>query len=244
MKNTDFFIEKYDVVTSTNDILSEKARNGAPEGTVIIANSQSDGRGRQGRKFISPDRCGIYVSVLLRPECYENMTSITTLAAVAVAKAIEKHSGRSTQIKWVNDVFQNGKKVCGILAEAVINPSNIGLSYIILGIGINLLKPENGFAEEIRELAGAVFDENESFDKDKIVNDILLNIFGGCEDYYKEYTDRDMLKGNFVSVFQNGKYVCDAMVLGIDEDFGLCVRYTDGSESVLRTGEVSVKFKN
>ena len=109
-------------VTSTNILRKEKAALGAPEGTVLIASSQTSGRGRFARKFYSPENSGIYMSILLRPRMpAENAVLITTAAAAAVAVAAENLSGKKTEIKWVNDVLINGKKICGILTEAALD---------------------------------------------------------------------------------------------------------------------------
>ena len=142
-------------VTSTNTLLKAQAEQGAPEGTVLIAESQTAGKGRLGRHFTSPPGTGIYFSLLLRPHCTaEKSLFITTTAAVAVCEAIEQVTGLNPQIKWVNDVYLNEKKVCGILTEASVDFENGGLNWAVLGIGINIAVPEEGFPEEIRSIAG------------------------------------------------------------------------------------------
>ena len=138
-------------VTSTNTLLKQAAENGAPEGTVLVAEEQTAGRGRLGRSFYSPAGTGVYFSLVLRPAFSAAESSlITTCAAVAAAGAMEEISGHPTQIKWVNDIYTAGRKVCGILTEAAIDMESGGLQYAVLGIGINLLKPENDFPEEYR----------------------------------------------------------------------------------------------
>ena len=149
--NSDFFdIEVYKVVDSTNSKLKSKAESGAPEGTVIISEEQTKGKGRRGRTFYSPKNTGIYMSLLLRPKfsAYESL-SITTCAAVAVSRAIEINSNKNAQIKWVNDIFIDDKKVSGILTEASIDLESGGLKYAILGIGINAFSPKEGFPNEL-----------------------------------------------------------------------------------------------
>ncbi len=242
MQGNGFFIETYGTVTSTNDIVKEKANNGAPERTVVIADAQTAGRGRMGRKFDSPDGSGLYMSILLRPEgAAADALSITTRAAVAVAKAIEKHTGRSADIKWVNDIYQDGKKVCGILAEGVTDTTDGGIDYVVLGIGVNLKEPQGGFPETLRGIAGAIFRDGETFERDKIAEDILNGYFYGCGDVFEEYTKRDLLAGKTVAVLQNGEYLYTAKALGIDRKFGLMLRLADGTKTVLRSGEVSVR---
>ena len=133
-----FQIERYGTVASTNDILREKARAGAPAGIVAVAERQTAGRGRMGRSFLSEEG-GLYMSLLLRPSgSAADAMRITAQAAIAVALAIEKHTGEAAAIKWVNDIYQGGKKVCGILAEGQIGVD--GMDFIILGIGIIFLR--------------------------------------------------------------------------------------------------------
>ena len=129
----------FEELDSTNSYLKEMAAKGAQEGTIIIANRQSAGRGRLGRSFFSPEEKGIYMSILLRPDIsLERAVLITSMAAVAVAEAIEQVSGIQTKIKWVNDIFLNKKKVCGILTEAGIDAETGTLEYAVLGIGVNV----------------------------------------------------------------------------------------------------------
>lgn len=143
---------------STNTLLREKANNGFPEGTVVLANTQTKGRGRRGRSFYSPADTGLYLSVLLRPDGMipDQAVKITTMAAVAVCEAVEKISGKETWIKWVNDIYQEGRKISGILTEASISMENGSVEYVILGIGVNVYPPKGGFPEDIRETAGSV----------------------------------------------------------------------------------------
>lgn len=241
MQSKKYRIEQYGIVTSTNDIAREKALAGAPEGTVILAHGQTAGRGRRGRQFVSPAGCGLYMSILLRPGTEENPLSITVRAAVAVARTIEIHTGRSAQIKWVNDIFQNGKKVCGILTEGKIDPDTHQLAYAILGIGINLLEPPGGYPAQLQQIAGAVFGDKETFDRMQIAEDIVQNYFDTSMDIYGEYTQRSLLTGRDVTVWQGSIPLFPATVLGIAPDFRLRVRHEDGREELLQTGEISVK---
>lgn len=239
-----FEIKHFPTVTSTNDIIKEMAKDGAREGTVVIADTQSAGRGRMGRSFMSPCGTGIYMSVLLRP-CLsaDKALLITTAAAVAVAKTVEKHTGRPADIKWVNDVYQCGKKVCGILTEGQISQSG-SLEYAVLGIGVNLEVPKGGFGE-LENVAGAIFDGGK-YDKEQIAADILKNFWVYYENleekpHYADYVSRDMLRGKTVKVMRSGEVLYEAKVCGIDENFSLVIeRY--GKKEPLATGEVSVKI--
>ena len=116
----DLQLHVFPVVDSTNILLRRKAKEGVPEGCVVIAGEQTKGKGRLGRSFYSPSDTGVYLSLLLRPENIlpEQAVHITTIAAVAACEAIERVSGRKAGIKWVNDIYMDGKKVSGILTEA------------------------------------------------------------------------------------------------------------------------------
>ena len=151
-------IRVMDQVSSTNSLLRELALQGAPEGTVLIARSQSAGRGRMGRAFYSPRNSGLYLSLLLRPEDlppHEGLR-LTTMAASALCLAIEETTCLYPQIKWVNDLLLNGKKISGILTEASFSMETGQMDFIALGLGINLYTPKNGFPDALRDIAGAL----------------------------------------------------------------------------------------
>lgn len=238
-----FKIKRFSKVTSTNDIAKDLAKSGEAEGTVIIADAQECGRGRMGRAFFSPEGTGLYMSILLRPKFKaENATLITTAAAAAIAKAIEKHTGEDVKIKWVNDIFKNGKKVCGILTEGSVTQEGL-FEYAILGIGINLTYPKGGFGT-LEGIAGAVF-ENRPFDREGFISDIL----DGFWQYYRslehkphfdDYVKRDMLCGREVDVIRAGEVIYSAKAVDIDKDFRLVVEH-DGVLETLFCGEASVK---
>ena len=234
-------------VTSTNTLLKQAAENGAPEGTVLVAEEQTAGRGRLGRSFYSPAGTGVYFSLVLRPAFSAAESSlITTCAAVAAAGAMEEISGHPTQIKWVNDIYTAGRKVCGILTEAAIDMESGGLQYAVLGIGINLLKPENDFPEEIRDRAGALFTDDADGDfRCRLVAEILNRFMADYRNltekrFLEEYRRRSMLTGQEVEILRGGTVV-PAKALGIDDDFGLIVEYPDGRQEHLGSGDVSVR---
>ena len=156
-----FRIETFSVVDSTNAIARQRAIDGEAEGLAVLASAQTAGRGRKGRSFFSPDGTGIYLSLLLRPQIPAELAlRITTVAAVSVCQAIEKLSSRKPGIKWVNDIYMDGRKVCGILTETAL-ASGGRLEYAVLGIGVNALEPAGGFPEDIRDIAGSVFTAEE-----------------------------------------------------------------------------------
>ena len=237
----------YDCVDSTNTVLKKMAENSACEGTVVIAAEQTAGRGRLGRSFSSQNGTGVYFSILLRPDMKpQDSLLITTCAAVAVARAIEKNTGRMTKIKWVNDIYMHDRKVAGILTEGAFDLENGKLSYAVLGIGINMYFGDGEIPEEIKDIAGAVFGSKPDADSvSRIVADVIKFFF----DDYKalvgkhflfDYVSRSYLDGKRISVIKPDD-VREAVAVGVDDDFRLRVRYDDGTQEALSTGEVSTK---
>lgn len=244
--NDSLLISLYDKVDSTNTRLKAEALAGAKAGRVIIALSQTGGRGRFGRSFYSPSYGGIYMSILLRP-CLSAVEStlITTAAAVAVSIAVEKLSGKSTGIKWVNDVQIDGKKVCGILTESGIDTKTGKIEYAVLGIGLNAYIPEGGFPDEIKDIAGAIFDEVIQERKNRLTAEVLKNVMHFCRDienktYLAEYRKRCNVLGKRIIVI-HGSEKTPAEAVDIDENCKLLVRYDDGKEELLSSGEVSIR---
>lgn len=240
-------IEVKETVTSTNALLKEKAALGADEGTVLVALSQTAGRGRFSRKFFSPADSGIYMSILLRPRISaENAALITTAAAVAVAEAAENLSGRKTGIKWVNDVLIEGKKICGILTEASLNIESGALDYAVLGIGLNAYEPTGGFPDEIKNIAGAIFKERNDGLRSKLTAAVLESFFKYYKDiserkYLKAYRERCIVLGKQINVLSSSG-ARPATALDIDENCRLRVKYQNGEETLLSSGEVSIKI--
>lgn len=241
-------ITYYDTVDSTNTMLKKMAENGAAEGTVIMAGEQTAGRGRLGRSFSSQNGTGVYFSLLLRPDMKpQESLLITTCAAVAVAKAIEKNTNKPASIKWVNDIYMHDRKVCGILTEASFDLECGKLSYAVLGIGINMYFPENALPEELKDIAGAVFDEKPDADTvSRIIADVI-NIFMleykvlVGKHFFFDYVSRSYLDGKKINVIKPDG-VSEAVALDVDGDFRLHVRYTDGTEEYLASGEVSTRL--
>ena len=166
-------LEIHERLDSTNNRAKALAAAGAPHGTAVIADSQSGGRGRLGRSFFSPEHSGIYLTVILRPDCAPEQASLlTSLAAVAAARAVEKVSGADVKIKWVNDLYLNGKKICGILTEAGLSPEGGRLAYAVTGIGINVGRME--FPPELRETATSIGNETGlAPDRNRLIAEVL-----------------------------------------------------------------------
>lgn len=293
-----------DVVDSTNTYAEKLARENAAEGLVVVAGEQTAGRGRRGRSFYSPEGTGLYMSILLRPrltlkDC--DVTFITPMAAVAACEAIEKVSLKKPGIKWVNDILTDGKKVCGILAEASYDAQTGKPEYVILGVGMNVYPPAGGFPKEIENVAGAILGDEEitadTADAKNLLAAEFINSFmryyGGyrgrgssgsaAEDYVEGYRKRSLATGKMITVIPalglapdveksyGGKSYGEeshvekshgdkshvdkshvgkakinlprkALALGVDDKCRLLVRYEDGSEEALNSGEISIRL--
>ena len=238
----------YERICSTNTVLKAMASGGAPEGLALIAAEQKQGRGRMGRGFYSPKDSGLYLSLLLRPTAPAmEAVALTACAAVAVCEAIEELSGRETQIKWVNDVLVDGKKVCGILSEASLDCENGHLAYAVVGVGINIAEPKGGFPPELREIAGAAFgEERPPALRCRLAARLLDKLMDYCarpgdEALYEAYLRRSTVLGKDINLLSPDGVPAPAFALAIERDYGLLVRLADGSLRKLRAGEVSVR---
>ena len=243
-KNMD--INVIPVIGSTNDLVREKANEGLEEGYVVISNEQTKGRGRYGRKFFSPSGTGLYMSILLRPKNYSasEAVKVTMIAAVALCEAIEEVSDEKAEIKWVNDIFIKGKKVCGILTEASYGLENGVLDYAVVGVGINVYRPEGGFPEEIKQTAGAIFDNTQDDLKNHLsasfINSFMKYYLLQNDEFVEEYRKRSFVVGKKVMVIM-GEDKREALVKGVDDDCRLIVEYDDGKIEYLSYGEISIK---
>jgi len=241
-------LEIFDIVDSTNTLLRKKAEEGAKEKTVVISAQQTSGRGRMGRSFYSPNDSGIYMSILLRPNLdVKDAVLVTTCAAVCVCRAIEKLCKVKAEIKWVNDIFISGKKVCGILTEAAVNLESSKPDYVVLGIGLNLYKPKNDFPDDLKNIATALFKDKETAEnnKNRLVAEILNCFFDEYEllsqrNYYNEYKERMFLIGKKARVLSANEYI--AQVVDIDENFSLIVQNENNEIIKLNSGEVSTSI--
>ena len=239
-------LEVYPSVGSTNTLLREKAAAGAPHGTVIAAAAQTAGRGRRGRSFFSPDGTGLYISVLLRPDLSPAQSiRITTAAAVAAAEAVEEVTGRSPGIKWVNDLYLDGRKIAGILTESALTARGDRLEYAVLGVGINVTPPPGGFPAEIADIAGAILPEPIPDGRAKLAAAFLARFFRMADrledaSYMEEYRRRCFVLGERITVLR-GEERYPAVAESVDENGGLTVCREDGTQEVLSSGEISIR---
>lgn len=242
-------VEVYDAVTSTNDMAKHKSMSHRP--IILIANRQSEGRGRLGRTFESPGGTGLYLTIALKPGfSLDKSLYVTMAAATSVCRAIEKVCGEEAEIKWVNDIFIRNKKVCGILTEAQTNFETGQIDSLIIGIGINCF-PGN-FPDELKEIAGSISEETGSFSRNslaaEIINETVVSL-DKIEDrsFLREYKSRCLVLGKEVKV--HPKYDESgilAKALDIAEDGGLIVQYLEGAKKdkieTLHTGEISIRL--
>lgn len=237
-----------DAVTSTNDVLKAMARDGAPEGTVLLVGEQTRGKGRLGRSFTSAAGKGIYLSALLRPNLPpEALLPLTGFTAEATIRAVRRAAGAEAGIKWVNDLILNGKKLCGILTESVFWEGR--LDCVIVGVGLNVNYDRADFPEELRDMAGSLKTElGRSFALAPIAAAMIEELdalyaallSGDTAPYLAAYRDHCLTLHKDVQLIQNG-ISRPAFALDVDDALGLLVRYGDGTEALIRSGEASVR---
>ena len=243
----DIIIETVDEIGSTNDELKKRALQGEREVTLLIAESQTKGKGSKGRSFFSPESTGCYMSFLLRPGyTAEECTLLTTMAAAATAESIEKVSGEKAQIKWVNDIYIERRKVAGILTESSITKGGNALDFAVVGIGINIAQPENGFPDEIRNIATAL-----SASADKIKNHLIGEVINRFLYYYQNLTEKEYLSeyrkrlffiGEDITVIEGDK-TYTAKAIDIDDMCHLFIETETGEKKTLFGGEISIRPK-
>ena len=217
------------------------ALSGAEHGTVIFADCQTAGKGRHGKAFFSPSGHGLYMSFILRRFCF-GAPLITAFAAVSVCEAIETISNKNPQIKWANDIFLNGKKICGILAEAVLDFENA--QRIILGVGINFNTPTTAFPENLRQIAGAIYETDSppatrSQLAAEIVNRVLFSDQRE-EEILANYKKRMFMLGKPISVTGTAE-AFEAVAVDIDNIGRLIVKKADGELLSLSAGEIQTE---
>ena len=258
-------IHIYQSLASTNDTAKEMAKNGCAHGTVVIADSQTAGRGRFNRQFYSPGSTGLYMSIVIDADKYalKESTLLTPFVAVIVSRVIHKVTDKKCGIKWVNDLYLEDKKVCGILTEGIMEASKI--SKFVVGIGINVVATK--FPEELEDIAGALIRLNNISDNENSAGDFSLDyvkeirnriaaelineltnseVFADNLTLMKEYKESQIIMGNVVTVVgMNENY--DGKVLDISSNGSLVIERMDeahkGQIDELISGEVSIRRK-
>lgn len=242
MPSLKYKVHSVESVKSTNTTVKALAKEGAPEGYVLVASSQTNGRGRLNRVFFSPKGTGLYVSILLRPECTLPPYALTCLSAVALSETIDEYRIEN-RIKWVNDIYVAGKKAAGILVESALNQDG-SFAYAVVGIGVNLFFPEEGFPKNIQDSATALFSNAADEELRRQFLKRLLLRFKKYYDQLPEITFFDAYRDRLIGI---GQRVLvsepDGMrygtSTGLDRSFRLIVRCEDGTETTVDRGEVT-----
>ena len=235
-------------IGSTNDHLKQLARQGTPHGTVLIADHQTNGHGRLGRSFQSSADVGIYLSILLRPQCVPGeLMHLTCAAGVAMCEALEASAGFQPGIKWTNDLVYGKRKLGGILTELGFGKNGI-VDYAIVGIGINCCQKKEDFAPEIREIAASLSMVTEKhIDRSKVAAHMMdalyrmdRRLLGEKEEILRQYRQLCITIGQDI-VLVRGAETRYGRALSVDNDGALIVRFADGTVQAVNSGEVSIR---
>ena len=233
---------------STNDHVRALAKAGAPSGTAVLADHQTVGHGRRGRSFHSPEGVGVYLSLLLRPDCPPTeLMHLTCAVAVAMCDAVEAAAGFRPAIKWTNDLVSGSRKLGGILTEIGFNAKG-NVDWVIIGVGINCCQAEDDFPEEIRDMAGSLaMVSGKPVDRAKTaaamlealaqISEILLS---RKEEILGRYRSDCMTLHRDV-VLVRGEEKRYGHAVDIDESGALVVRFADGTVEAVNSGEISVR---
>ncbi len=240
-------IHYYDCVDSTNTLAKKMASEGAPHGTVLIANQQMSGRGRMGRRFQSPDGMGIYLSVILRPNCPpEQLMHLTCAAAVAVCNAVETVAPFRPKIKWTNDLVYHNRKLGGILTELSVEGKIV--QYAVIGIGINCHQKVTDFPEDLQDMAGSLYmAAGKSVDRASLAA-AMVNTLWEMDSRLLSEQNRimDAYRNDCITLQQEivllrGSQKQYGTALSVDNNGGLVVAFSDGTVQTVTSGEVSVR---
>lgn len=241
-------IHYYAEVDSTNDRLKAMAADGAPHGTAVITDHQTGGHGRRGRSFLSPPGVGIYLSILLRPNCSPaQLMHLTCAAGVAMCNAVERAAGFRPGIKWTNDLVSGSRKLGGILTELRLDSQGL-VAYAIVGIGINCCQREEDFPQDIRSVAGSLsMVTGLPVDRSKLAAAELEALFSMSTALFTEknalmeqYRHDCITIGQDISLVR-GEEVRHGKAMNVDGDGALLVCFPDGHTETINSGEVSIR---
>lgn len=249
----DWYIETMSSTTSTNDLAKQYA-NHHQQAAVFICEEQTAGRGRLGRSFISPARKGLYLSIVVFPNgSFQDVSLITCATAVAAAQALEGYLSAPIDIKWVNDLYRNGKKVGGILTEAISDFESRQVQALIIGIGLNLIDDNIAFPTELQDIVGSIFGNAEElsaaqFNRNQFVADFLVRWVHYYQDLQQnnileEYRTRSLVLGREIRVIQGTQQFL-AKAIAITDNGHLVVQTEQGQTQELSYGEVSIRPKD
>ena len=232
-------IISYATIDSTNRVAKDMASI-CRDDVIVTADSQTAGRGRMGRQFYSPDRTGAYFSILHTVSSLQQAVTVTAAASVAVMRAIRSLTGKQTEIKWVNDLYYQGKKVCGILTESVPVDGGAG---VVIGIGINLSTTD--FPKELQQIAGSL--ETEETSAVRLIAQVYRELYPflrdcGDRSWLEDYRAYSCVIGKRIRWGREGDWK-EGKALEIDEDAALFTITDDGVTDRLFTGEISIKMQ-
>ncbi len=239
-------IYRFDTLDSTNTKAKAMALEGATHGTVVIADHQTQGRGRLGRSFDSPAGSGIYMSMILRPQCPPTaLMHLTCTVAVAVCDAVERTLGFRPGIKWINDLVVEGKKLAGILTELSIHPQTGLVDFAIVGIGLNCNRTAEDFPPELQSIAcSASMITGQTVNKDSLIDAMIQSLnsmdLSRKPTILEQYRQDCITIGKAVSVCK-GDSKHEGIALDVDENGALIVLFSDGHTEAVDSGEVSVR---
>ena len=249
----DWNIQTMESTTSTNDLAKIYANHNSTTPAIFISEEQTAGRGRLGRKFVSPSKTGLYISLCLFPTiALEDLYLITCATAVACVETIEQLTGKSLNIKWVNDLFYQDKKVGGILTEIISDFESQQVQALIVGMGINLIENPQSFPEELHSIVGSMFSSKTEYDNSSFNrNHFIAQFLEKWTFYYQNLSKRDFIEsykeysnviGKFVNIFE-GNQTYSAYAKDIDENGHLIIEKEDNTLHSLSYGEVSIRTK-
>lgn len=236
-----FILDKTD---STNNEAKRMIANGFRSAGLVVANEQTNGRGRLGRSFYSPKNSGIYMSFIFHPNVeISDAVTITTAASVAVVRAIEKLTNIKPEIKWVNDVYVENKKVCGILTEAITDFETGLTQSVIVGIGINITTSD--FPDEILNNATSL--NYTDISRNMLIAEVASELYNICLDisnhsYIDDYRSHSLVIGKRIIYFKNNEQF-SGTAIDIDNEGGLVVQKDSGEDiEILHSGEITLRL--
>lgn len=239
----------FETVDSTNTLAKSMARSGAPEGTVVIANSQTDGRGRMGREFVSRAGMGVYMSVILRPNCSPaQLMHLTCAVGTAMCDAVENVTGLRPGIKWINDLIMDGRKVGGILTELSVDTATGLTEWAVIGIGINCLQSQDDFPAALHHIAGSLtMATGKPVDRAELsaamiqalwqLSGVLLTNKSPIMERYR----KDCITLGHAITVHTAQDAYPAFARDVDPDGSLIIELPDGSRRTVSSGEVSIR---
>ena len=229
----------YPSIDSTNTQAKRLIDNGADKKMLLVADEQTNGRGRQGKSFFSPKQSGIYMSYVFHPmKDFQSSVTVTTAASVAVCRAIEALTDKKPEIKWVNDIYLDGKKICGILCEAISDFEKQRVTSVVVGIGVNITTAE--FPDDVENASCLGVDIRRADLISQIIKELEKIVDCGYNSFIDYYRAHSMIVGKEIDYIENSVAV-HAKAIAIENDGGLTVELKNKEIKTLRSGEISIR---